>query len=405
MMTDSETHTRESPNASDPARTGALARGALIVLAVIAAAAALRVGRVFFIPLATGLFIAVAVWPVQRWLTRRIPRWSASTLIVLVLLVGAVLLTGVVGTMLSMAVSRLIPAAEGVWSWLERARAWLAARGLSTDWLPRRQAITEAPVPRAGVGAEAADAARAMAIPSRAVEHVAEFLTSGLGAALGVLVLIGLSIAVAGFALLEAHRWRERIARVLGESRSRDVTQAFESASRRFRRYLIAKTISGVVAGVATGILCWAVGLPLAWAWGLLSWLMNYIPNVGIFFSGIPPALLAFTTLGVWEGAAVVAGLALIEGLSGNVLAPFLEGSALSLSPLTVLVSLIFWGWLWGAPGAVLAVPLTSALVIAMRHSRHFQTAAALVMEEDSGRRERADQDQQPGLFSPSSPR
>jgi AI-2 transport protein TqsA len=111
------------------------------------------------------------------------------------------------------------------------------------------------------------------------------------------------------------------------------------------------------------------MGVPLAVLWGVLSWAFNYIPNVGVFISGIPPTLLAFGTLGWGRGLGFIAGLIVIETLTGDVLAPLIEGRVLPLSPLGVLVALVFWGWMWGAAGALLAVPITMLIVEAMRHA------------------------------------
>jgi AI-2 transport protein TqsA len=78
---------------------------------------------------------------------------------------------------------------------------------------------------------------------------------------------------------------------------------------------------------------------------------------------------LAFATLGWGWGLGFIAGLVLIETLTGNVMAPLIEGSVLPLSPLGILVALVFWGWIWGAAGALLAVPITMLIVEAMRHA------------------------------------
>ncbi len=128
------------------------------------------------------------------------------------------------------------------------------------------------------------------------------------------------------------------------------------------------KTLTSAITGVATWLAALAFGLPLAWVWGFLAFLLEYIPSVGSALAVIPPTLMALAEGGMPKAAAVLLVIGGLQVFFGNVVDPRLEGKLMSLSPFGVLLSIVFWGWLWGPAGALLAVPLTVAAVIACRH-------------------------------------
>jgi AI-2 transport protein TqsA len=109
-----------------------------------------------------------------------------------------------------------------------------------------------------------------------------------------------------------------------------------------------------------------AMGVPMALIWGVLTLFMNYVPNIGALLSGGPPIVLAIVELGWTKGLSIAAGLVVIETVVGNLVDPFLQGNMLKISVYVTLASLVFWGWLWGAAGAVMAPLLTVTIVTAV---------------------------------------
>jgi predicted PurR-regulated permease PerM len=115
--------------------------------------------------------------------------------------------------------------------------------------------------------------------------------------------------------------------------------------------------------GVGNAIFLLILGVPFAILWGLFSWFTGYIPAVGFWLAMIPPVLIAWVTLGLPTAAIVFVGYIVINGSVENLIKPRVMGQGLNISPLIIFVSLFFWGWLLGAVGAILAVPLTMMIL------------------------------------------
>ena len=128
------------------------------------------------------------------------------------------------------------------------------------------------------------------------------------------------------------------------------------------------------VISMVTGILVWGVlewmGIEFAFTWGLLAFVLNFIPTIGSIVASIPPVLMALVQHhpALWPAAGVALVLLGIQMILGNVVAPKVYGDRLNLSPVVILLSLLFWGWLWGITGALLAVPLAAAVQITLAH-------------------------------------
>ncbi len=138
-----------------------------------------------------------------------------------------------------------------------------------------------------------------------------------------------------------------------------------DNISQQVRQYLVAKTLVSAGTGLLIFLALWILGVDYPVFWGFLAFLLNYIPNIGSFVAVILPfgfALLQFDTLTFPIIAALV--MWLIQMVMGNIVDPRLMAFSLNLSPVLVIVSLIFWGWLWGVAGMILAVPLTATIKI-----------------------------------------
>ncbi|MFV8755799.1 AI-2E family transporter [Nannocystaceae bacterium ST9] len=145
------------------------------------------------------------------------------------------------------------------------------------------------------------------------------------------------------------------------------------------QNYLAIKTRISVTSGVLSGLLCWAVGVDYPLLWGLLAFLLNYIPTLGSVIALTPPTLLAFLLLGWEHGVILLAGYLTIEMVMGNVVEPRIMGKHLGLSSLVVFLSLVFWGWIWGPIGMFLSVPLTMVVKILLEHSDDLKWIAVLL--------------------------
>jgi predicted PurR-regulated permease PerM len=335
-----------------PAPRAAAARSLAVLLGVVLAVAALRLGRPVLVPLATGAFLATLGQPLRMRLARAVPDWLALTVTALMLVLGVLGFLAALGWSLAEIGRELAERREALSAAAERARAWATQRGL--------------PVPGGAAGGGGS---------SGAPSGVAGAVGRGLGALGGTLAEVGLALAVAVLALAEARELRRRVERALAPRTARETMAAVDESSHAFRRYVWVKTLTSLLTGVCSGLLALAFGLPLALVWGFLAFLLEYVPTIGSLLAVFPPTLMAAADALGGEGGGgaarvglVFASFGALQLVLGNIVDPKLEGRLMALSPLGVLVSIVFWGWLWGAIGALLAVPLTVALAIVARH-------------------------------------
>ena len=150
------------------------------------------------------------------------------------------------------------------------------------------------------------------------------------------------------------------------------------------RDYMLINGAIGIVVALARTVLLLAMGVDFALLWGVWSLLLTYVPTVGYPLALLPPMLIAFIQHGWQSAALVLVGYSLINVLAYNVLMPRCQGKSLDLSPFVVVVSLIFWGIVLGAMGALLAVPLTLALRSVLESSEHTRWLADLMAGESS---------------------
>lgn len=149
------------------------------------------------------------------------------------------------------------------------------------------------------------------------------------------------------------------------------------------QRYLFIKTVASAVTGLLAGCLCAWMNVPFAFLWGVVAYLLNYIPTIGSIAAAIPPILLAMS-LGTWTETFVVAGGYLaINSAIGNCIEPLFLGKEFGIATSVVLLSVMLWGWVLGPCGMLLAVPITVLLKLAMENSQDLAWIAKLI--DDSG--------------------
>ena len=196
--------------------------------------------------------------------------------------------------------------------------------------------------------------------PGASMRLVAKML-SGLGAILTNTFLILLTVI---FILLEASSFRHKVQAAFG-----DPTGAFQQFSKlttAINSYLGIKTITSFGTGVAVTIWVAILGVDFPFVWGLLAFLLNYVPNLGSIISAVPAVLLGYIQFGIGRALLVALGYVVINIIFGNVIEPKLMGRKLGLSTLVVFLSLVFWGWVWGPVGMLLSVPMTMIVKIAL---------------------------------------
>jgi AI-2 transport protein TqsA len=300
--------------------------GLVILLAGLAAAKPIAV------PILLALFTAFVSAPLVFRLNRlRIPYWL-SVLLVLTAEVGVLLgLVLILTTPLGELRTRLPVYRTRLIDLTEAGAAWLRDRGLDVD----------ASQLAAGVD------------PGSLFDLVGATVAS-LGAVLSSAVI---ALLLAGFTLFDAKRiWRVVEDHYAG---TRAGDHVMSDVSDEVNRYLGVKSLTSGATGLFCGLWAGFLGVDFAILWGMLSFLLNYIPNVGALIATIPPFLIALVMMGPWAALALALGFLAVNMTIGSVIEPRIMGQALGLSPVVVLLSMVLWGWLLGPIGALLSVPIT----------------------------------------------
>ncbi len=195
--------------------------------------------------------------------------------------------------------------------------------------------------------------------PSAAMKLVARIL-AGFGNVLANSFLIFLTVV---FILLEAASFDRKMQRI-GLSGDRDCIRT--EFVNRLRQYMSIKTTMSALTGVLVTLLLWALGVDYPVLWGVLAFMLNYVPNIGSIIAAAPAILLAAVQLDANIAMLTAAGYVVINVIVGNVIEPRFMGQGLGLSTLVVFLSLVFWGWILGPVGMLLSVPLTVSVKLAL---------------------------------------
>jgi len=214
--------------------------------------------------------------------------------------------------------------------------------------------------------------------PSALVGYALSFVRR-ITSAVGNLFFLVLLMA---FMMLEAVRYPQKLRDALATS-STGVEQ-FNRFSKSIREYVVINSIFGLIAAAINTTLLLLLGIDFAILWGVLSFLLSFVPNIGFAIALVPPALLGLVEFGFTRAALVVVGYTVINFLVDNVFKPRFVGESLDLSALVVVLSLLFWGWLLGPIGALIAIPLSIGTKFLLEGFEESRWLAHLMSDQDS---------------------
>ena len=333
-------------------KLGPGAKTVLMMAGLVIFIAGLKFAAPLLVPLVTAVFLTVVSMPVVRALTvRRVPRWAAIALAVLLDLAVLLGFAGLVGGSMNEFYDRVPYYQTRLTELTLESAAWVSERGLHVE--PSR------------IG-QAVDQVQVMTLVADLFQRLTALLSKALLVALLVL-----------FMLFESGTWRMKLVYVL-HSPTQDLPR-FANAAREVQRYLVVKSGLSVVTGALCGTWAAICGVDFPLVWGLLAFLLNYIPTLGMFIATIPPVVVALIQYGPGSALLVLTGYGIINFTLGNFVEPRIMGRALGLSALVVFLSMVFWGWLWGPIGALLAVPLTMVIKILLANTEDLRWAAVLL--------------------------
>jgi predicted PurR-regulated permease PerM len=349
-------------------------RGLLTLAVGVVLIAALYFGREVFVPLVLAILLSFVLAPVVN-LLRRIKLGRVPSVIVAVLLALAVL--GGIGAVIGTQVAGLAGNLPQYQTTVQKKFA-----GLQQGWLGEANRViakfshqVQDVTQKADAAGTTAETGPAGDTPKAQLVRVQEpelsplaLAEKVLGPVVSPLTDVGIVLVVVVFLLLQREDLRNRMIRLFGSSDLHRTTVAMDDAAGRLGTYFLAQLGMNAAFGVIVGVGLWFIGVPNPLLWGVLSAIMRFIPYIGAIISGVFPVALAAAVDPGWSMVIATAALFLIaEPVFGQVV-ELLYGHSTGLSPFAVIVSTLFWGFLWGPIGLILATPFTVCLVVLGRH-------------------------------------
>jgi AI-2 transport protein TqsA len=338
-----------------------LLTGACLVIVL----AGMRAAGSFFVPVVLAFFLSVLSYPMLRSLqAKRFPHWLAVMLTVLVNVSALAFVINAAVNLVTRMQYELPMYLRGLKKWLDQTAVWLEGQGVTEAGLMVNQLWDWQ-----GLGNN-----------QNIVQGLTTIMGSTVGTAASLVSTTTLVMILMVFVLMEATGTRGRLL-AIRMAGGPDLSQLIDSAS-DIQKYLGIKTLISAATGLLAGLWCWLFDLPYAFLWGIVAFVMNYIPAVGSILAGVPPALLALITSGPGGAVGVALGYLAINMALGTFLEPTLLGRRFGASPLVIILSVIFWGWMWGPVGMFLAVPLTMMVKMMLSHSAEFRWMAVAMAKK-----------------------
>jgi AI-2 transport protein TqsA len=326
--------------------------------AVIIVVFGLQMATVLLVPFLIATFLALITVRPMLWMQqRRIPAFLAALFIVTMIM----LILFVVGTVVGRSIAEFTAALPGY-----QARLDLLIDGFLNFAVQK-------------LGFDAS------------IESIGDMIDPGWAMGLAATILNGLKDVLTNtfliifttiFILLEASSVGIKVEAAFGEgAASMDKARAFV---KNLGRYLGIKTIVSFATGLCAFLLTWSIGLDFPLLWGMLAFLLNYVPTIGSIIAAVPAVLLALVQPELGPGAATLtaAGFVAINVVFGNFIEPRLMGYGVGISPLVVFVGLIFWGFVFGPVGMLLSVPLTMTLKLGLESDERTRWIAIFLGSE-----------------------
>ena len=214
-------------------------------------------------------------------------------------------------------------------------------------------------------------------------DSVLTLVKNSLTPVLGPVGEFAVVVVLVVFMLLERERFRVRFLRLIGHSHVATTTLAVDEAGSRLSGFLLGQLMVNTGFAILLGIGLFLIGIPNAFLWAVLTLVLRFLPYVGLWISAFFPLALSIAISAGWKEPLLTLALyGFLEVLTNNVVEPFVLGGSTGMSPLAIIVSALFWTWLWGPIGLLLATPLTACLVVLGRYFPAFHICSVLLAAE-----------------------
>ena len=316
-----------------------ISRTIVTAAAIVIIIAGMRAAVPILVPFLLAAFIAIICAPALFALTRKgVPEWASLILIIIgVLIVGFVMVTFLSSSIRDF--TQDLPEYEAnLRQQITRTMMWLKTKGVDTTAIESINLL---------------DVGAIMRLTAATLNNLSGVLTNGF-----------LILMIVIFMLLEASSFSMKLKSIVGDRHSN--LSRLDQVLNNINHYMAIKTVVSLATAVVVAVWLLILGVNYPLLWGLLAFLLNYVPNIGSIIAAIPAVLLAFVQLGSLSALATGGGYLAVNMIMGNFVEPRFMGKGLGLSTLVVFLSLLFWGWVLGPVGMLLSVPLTIVVKIVL---------------------------------------
>ena len=332
--------------------TGKSSNILIFFAAFVISIAGLKAASSIVVPFLLAIFVSVLFSTPYSWMkARRIPHVLALIITILIVIVIGILLGAIVDKAVTN-FSKTLPLYK------DRIQVHLNTVGL---WIE-------------SIGIDLPDEIISQYFDPQNLFSLIGNVLRGLGGVLGDTALIMIIVI---FMLTESGRMRRKLDLI--KRYDAGEISPFHEFITKTRKYLGIKSLISLVTGIVIALWLFIIGVDYPVLWGLLAFLLNFVPTIGSFIAAIPAVLLAFIQLGMPSALLAALGYLMVNFIIGNIIEPKFMGDEVGLSTLVVILSLIFWGWVFGPIGMLLAIPLTITAKIALDHNKDMRWLSMLL--------------------------
>ncbi|MBN2224579.1 MAG: AI-2E family transporter [Deltaproteobacteria bacterium] len=343
---------------------GIIKIGMTVILAVIAVFVLKTLGPILK-PLLIAIFLYVLICPIEQFLMRiKVPRFVAYVLIFIALFIVGFFLGKLISYNVKSFMEKLPIYAHSIQRMIAGFTVWIGGTNflgeIGVDWIPADLPISASTINRV----------------------LREYAARGIGSVFGLVGTLFLIFFLMVFIILEVEQFSPRVIYAYGKRRSNRILRVIKAVNRDVRKYLVIKTALATVDGIIFALLLWACGVEFSILWGVSAFMLFFIPYVGVHVAILLPVLMVLVQFSGAAALLMLVVLGIIQILMGNYVSPRIMGKGLNLSPLVILFSLTFWGWLWGVVGVFMAIPITATIKIIMEDTHSTRKTARLLGTE-----------------------
>lgn len=319
-------------------KTSPISKFLVVAAAFVVVVSGLKMASSLVVPFLLSVFIAMIVSPLLALLKKRgLPGAAAITVVILLIMSIGLLLGAIIGSSLDSFREDMPVYSAKLTAMSETLQQWLSGKGITINASQWQSSFD----------------------PGAVMSFVGSTLAS-FGNVMTNSVMILLTVI---FILAENTAFSDKLKLARGNADSQQWLNKFSDS---VQSYLAIKAAISAATGLLIFVWLSVLGVDYAVLWGLLAFLLNFVPTVGSFIAAVPAVLLALVQLGIGSAGLTLAGFVAVNFLMGSALEPRLMGRGLDLSPLVVFVSLVLWGWVLGPVGMLLSIPLTIMIKIAL---------------------------------------